>query len=110
MTVLGALVLHKHTLFKYMSFKHVFLVSKNTKKKNAIEAELIYTLHKKKSNNELPLHYTYRQFYRIDIISIDLKTSPINYVLLSDHVSHFQAFEVNPHAKKWYTTKMFENL
>ena len=44
-------------------------------------------------------------------MSIDLRKSPSNYVLLSDHVGHLQASEVrhclNLHAKKWYSAQMF---
>ena len=49
---------------------------------------------------------------RVNVIRIKLQTSPSTSVLLSDNVSHLQAFEVrhclNPCAKKWYTTQMFK--
>ena len=42
---------------------------------------------------------------------IELQTSPNSSVILSDNVSHLQAFEVRhrlkSRAKQWYNTQMF---
>ena len=43
---------------------------------------------------------------------IELQPSPSSFVVLSNNVFHLQAFKVrhclNPQAKMWYTTQMFQ--